>query len=288
MVTPRRPHRAASVWCSLRCRPAFCAAAHLELRRSSTPSSDWLWEIWKRRSMTRSATSYRHTYLQGWACGWGDMSARQVGEPDTLQPREQAGCAVCRHSGAGMHALPATSPTHPKCTPAYLLLPPASRNDPSAEKARLVKQRPLLVFSAVRRSDRRRPPAMSRRPEMVPCRLVGRLQERCWCGAEETGARKELKAARKQGWQPEPQCGAPNPAPDPASVCPGAQAQSAGPPKRHCSAPCAPGERPRAGPKSRSGRPGWRRPAACRRAARRAPARHAAGEGSRVGAHEER
>lgn len=32
-----------------------------------------------------------------------------------------------------------------------------------------MKQRPLLVLSAVRRSERRRPPAMSRRPAMVPC-----------------------------------------------------------------------------------------------------------------------
>lgn len=49
-----------------RCLPS----PHLELSWSSTPSSDLLLEIWKRRSMTRSATSYRHTYLrQGGSVG---------------------------------------------------------------------------------------------------------------------------------------------------------------------------------------------------------------------------
>ena len=64
-------------------------------------------------------------------------------------------------------AAAATEASQPPAT--HLLLPPASRKDPSAEKAREVKQRPLLVLSALRRSERRRPPAMSRRPEMVPC-----------------------------------------------------------------------------------------------------------------------
>jgi hypothetical protein len=36
----------------------------LELSVSSTPSSERLWVTWKRRSITRSATSYMHTYLE--------------------------------------------------------------------------------------------------------------------------------------------------------------------------------------------------------------------------------
>ena len=51
--------------------PSGPLPTHLELSMSSTPSRDLLFEIWKRRSMTRSATSYRHTYLR--AAGKGGV-----------------------------------------------------------------------------------------------------------------------------------------------------------------------------------------------------------------------
>lgn len=72
-----------------------------------------------------------------------------------------------QHSKAGQPRWYAPPTPHAAAT--HLLLPPASRKEPSAEKAREVKQRPLLVLAEVRRSARRRPPAMSLRPAMVPC-----------------------------------------------------------------------------------------------------------------------
>ena len=47
--------------------------------------------------------------------------------------------------------------------------PAASSMEPSAEKAREVKHCPEVRLPAARLSDASRPPAMSRRPSMVPC-----------------------------------------------------------------------------------------------------------------------
>ena len=51
---------------------------------------------------------------------------------------------------------------------AHLVGPPASSQEPSAEKARDVKQVPDEALAAVRRLPDRRPPAMSLRPSIVP------------------------------------------------------------------------------------------------------------------------
>ncbi len=51
---------------------------------------------------------------------------------------------------------------------AHFEAPAASSMEPSAEKAREVKHWPELRLPAARRSDCSRPPAMSRRPSMVP------------------------------------------------------------------------------------------------------------------------
>lgn len=53
---------------------------------------------------------------------------------------------------------------------AHLEAPAASSVEPSAEKAREVKHCPLVRLPAARRSDASRPPAMSLRPSIVPCR----------------------------------------------------------------------------------------------------------------------
>ena len=173
--------------------------------------------------------------------------------------------------------LAATPATRPPAPAAHLLLPPASRKAPSAEKASDVKQRPLLLFSALRRSERRRPPTMSRRPEIVPWwhggwgrEEVRRGVSRRRGGTLHMGAGQA--AARSKRRLPQlPSCSSDRP-PNTASSAP--QQPPAG--LKPSSAPAGP---PRVGPKSRYGRPAWTTPAACRRGATPAPARRAAAAG---------
>jgi hypothetical protein len=96
---------------------AACRATHSFRQQAGLPVACHtrpylLCVIWKRRSMTLSATSYRHTNL---------------------------------------------------------LLPPASRKEPSALYVRDVKHAPESRLPAERRSAASLPPLMSRLPSMVPC-----------------------------------------------------------------------------------------------------------------------
>lgn len=134
-----------------------------------------------------------------------------------------------------------------------------------------MKQRPLLVLSAVRRSERRRPPAMSRRPAMVPCCANvgckhGRVRRGSFqlpCHTAWQGKRCVVRSRRlwRTGFNP------------PSKGCWPLDAQ------HKPSSSQSPAGRPRAGPRSRSGHPVWTRPAACHQAATPAPARRAAGRG---------
>lgn len=97
---------------------------------------------------------------------------------------------------------------------------------------------------------------MSRRPAIVPCTRPG----------------EEVSAARTPHIPPMEQALTTQPGQGPPHSRPGTQASSQ-------PAPYTPAAPPHAGPKSRSGRPGWMRLAAWRQGATPAPAHRAAGRG---------
>jgi hypothetical protein len=80
------------------------------------------------------------------------------------------GVHVARASGAPRGAMQGRATQGRARRLAHLDAPAASRKAPSAEKTSEVKHWPDVLLPAARRSAARRPPAMSRRPSIVPWR----------------------------------------------------------------------------------------------------------------------